>query len=174
MKYIALLRGINVGKNRRVGMEKIRAVFELSGCVNVSTYINSGNVIFESALPKDAVGRRLEKALSDGFGFEIPLLVKTKKEMQNIAKAIPAAWQNDAKQRTDVAYLFRNIDSKMILDKLPIKREFVSLCYVKGAVIWNTDRKNLNKSRLNKLIGSELYRSMTIRNVNTARFLAGG
>lgn len=173
MKYVALLRGINVGKNKRIEMKKLKEVFEFLGCANVSTYINSGNVIFESRQTQEALARKLQAVLKKEFGVEIPLIVKTEKEMRKIAGAIPAAWQNDAKQRTDVAYLFRKIDSKRILDELPMKKEFVDLRYVKGAVIWNIERKNYGKSRLNKLIGSDLYRSMTLRNVNTARFLAG-
>ena len=52
MKYVALLRGINAGKNRRIDMKELKLIFESIGCENVSTYINSGNVIFESNLDK--------------------------------------------------------------------------------------------------------------------------
>ena len=173
MKYIALLRGINVGKNRRVEMKKLKAFFESLGYANISTYINSGNVIFESSVAQNTIQLNIEKALKKEFWFEIPTLIKTEKEMQKIAKAIPTTWQNDAKQKTDVAYLFKEVDSNKIIDELPIIKEFVDVRYVKGAVFWNVDRENYNKSHLNKLIGHEKYQFMTVRNVNTARFLAG-
>ncbi|MEW6586502.1 MAG: DUF1697 domain-containing protein [Nitrospirota bacterium] len=171
--YIALLRGINAGKNRRVDMKKLEALFERSGYADVSTYINSGNVIFYSDKMASEIRREIEVALKKEFKFDIPTLIKSRKEMQDIAKAIPGKWQNDAEQRTDVAYLFEEIDSKKTLDTMPVNKEYIDVRYVKGAIYWNIDRKNYNKSRLNKLIGHKFYQSMTVRNVNTARFLAG-
>lgn len=171
--YIALLRGVNVGKGRQVDMKKLKIIFGKLGYVNVSTYINSGNVIFESRKSKAALVREIHPILKKLAGFEVPALIKTKSEMIKIANAIPLAWQNDDSQRTDVAYLFDEIDSGKILDELPLNRKFIDVRYIKGAVYWNLDRKNLNKSRLVKLIGHKLYKQMTMRNVNTARFLAG-
>lgn len=171
MKYVALLRGINAGKNRRIEMKKLKILFESIGCTNVSTYINSGNVIFESNKNKPVIQREIESIYKKEFKFEIPTLIKTKQEIYKIAEAIPKEWKNDLKHKTDVAYLFPEIDSKKIIDELPIKKEYLDIRYVKGAVFWNIDRKNYNKSRLNKIIGHKLYQLMTVRNVNTARYL---
>jgi uncharacterized protein (DUF1697 family) len=173
MKFIALLRGINAGKNRWVEMKKLKIIFEFLGFMNVLTYINSGIVIFESSKSKTTIQREIESIFKKEFDFEIPTLIKTKREMKIIGDAIPDEWQNDAKQRTDVAYLFKKADSKKILNDLPVNRKYIDVRYIKGAVFWNLDRKNRNKSRLGKLIGHNLYQLMTVRNVNTARFLAG-
>ncbi|TGK50200.1 DUF1697 domain-containing protein [Leptospira kanakyensis] len=173
MKYIALLRGINVGGNRKVEMKKLRTLFESLGYTEVSTYINSGNIIFESEDDTKTVLTKITKSFEKIFDFEIPTLVKTEKEMKKIANAIPEGWQNDATQKTDVAYLFPEADSKKIIEELPLKKEFLEIRYMKGAIIWNIKRENLNKSQLTKLISHKLYKGMTIRNVNTARFLAG-
>ncbi|TGL86744.1 DUF1697 domain-containing protein [Leptospira congkakensis] len=173
MKYIALLRGINVGGNRKVEMKKLRTLFESFGYTEVSTYINSGNVIFESEDDTKTVLFKIQKSFEKVFKFEIPTIVKTEKEMKKIANAIPAEWQNDATQRTDVAYLFPEADFKNIIEELPLKKEFLEIRYRKGAIIWNIKRENVNKSQLAKLISHKLYKVMTIRNVNTARFLAG-
>lgn len=173
MKYIALLRGINVGGNRKVEMKKLRTLFESLGYSEVSTYINSGNIIFESEDDTKTILAKITKSFEKTFDFEIPTLVKTEKEMKKITEAIPKDWQNDSTQRTDIAYLFPEIDSKKIIKELPFKKEFVDVRYTKGAIIWNIKKVNLNKSNLAKLISHNLYKSMTIRNVNTARFLAG-
>ena len=93
--------------------------------------------------------------------------------MKKIADSIPDNWQNDSAQRTDVAYLFPEIDSTKILDELPVKKEFIEVRYIKGAIYWNVKRENVYKSQLAKLISHKLYKSMTVRNVNTARYLAG-
>ncbi len=172
MKYVALLRGINVGGNHTVPMTKLKAFFESFSCTNVKTYINSGNVIFDSAQSLKSLYAELEDGLKKEFGFAIPLLIKTRAEMQKIAAAIPKTWLNDEEQRTDVAYLFALIDTKATVALLPIKKEYVTIKYVKGAIAWNVRRSNVNKSQLVKLISSALYKSMTVRNVNTARYLA--
>lgn len=173
MKYIALLRGINVGGNRKVEMKKLRNLFESFGYTEVSTYINSGNIIFESEDDQKTVLGKIQKSFEKTFDFEIPTLVKTEKEMKKIANAIPKDWQNDLTQKTDVAYLFPEADSKKTIEELPLKMDFIDIRYVKGAIFWNIKRENVNKSQLAKLISHKLYKAMTIRNVNTARFLAG-
>ena len=174
MEFVALLRGVNAGKERRVDMRRLKALFERLGFGGVSTYINSGNVLFSGAGRPAALRGNIEAAIGAEFGFEVAVLVKTRAQMRAIARAIPAGWRNDAKQRTDVAYLFEEADAAAALEKLPFNREVVDARYIKGAVVWNLDRKNYSRSRLNKLIGSELYKAMTLRNVNTARFLAAG
>jgi uncharacterized protein (DUF1697 family) len=154
-------------------MKRLKALFETMGYSQISTYINSGNVIFESDEGRERIRKKIEVSLVEEFGFEIPTLIKTEQEMKKIADAIPSGWRNDAAQRTDVAYLFPEADSKKTVDELPVNRKYVDVRYVKGAVYWNMDRKNYSRSRLNKIIGHRLYQLMTMRNVNTARYLAG-
>lgn len=170
MKYIILLRGINVGKNKWINMKSLRLFFENLGYSEVSSYINSGNIILQSN--KKLNSKKIEKALAQQLGFSVSILIKTITEMKKIAKAIPAKWQNDANQRTDVAYLFPEIDHKSAMAELPMKMDYMDVRYVKGAFIFHLLRKNYHKSQLNKLIGHKLYSSMTMRNVNTARYLA--
>lgn len=171
MQYIALLRGINVGGNRKVEMKQLKALYESLGYTKVSTYINSGNVFFTSLKKYEVLLKEITLAQKKKFGFDIPTLVKTQKEMQKITASIPKDWQNNDEQKTDVAYLFKEIDTKKIIDELPIKKEFLTIKYVKGALIWNIKRVNYNKSNLNKLVSHKLYKLMTLRNINTARFL---
>lgn len=173
MKYIALLRGINVGGNRRVEMKRLKILFESLKYTNVSTYINSGNIIFMSEKKQSTVNKEIKTSLKKEFGFDIQTLVKSELEMQKIAEAIPKDWKNDMEHKTDVAYLFDEIDSVKTIDEIPLKKEYLDIRYAKGAIFWNIDRKNYNKSHINKLIGHKFYQFMTVRNVNTARFLAG-
>lgn len=172
IKYIALLRGINVGGNRKVEMKRLKGLFETLGYSNVVTYINSGNVIFESDLQQKTLQKEIPEKLTKEFGFEIPTLIKNKKEIIRIANSIPKEWKNDSEQKTDVAYLFPEIDSKKLVDDLPVKKQFIDVRYIKGAIIWNVKKKDYNKSHLNKIISLKQYQLMTVRNVNTARYLA--
>ncbi len=173
MRYVALLRGINVGGNKGVDMKKLKTLFEAEGWENVSTYLNSGNVTLDTDLKREDLKERIETLLKEEYGFEVTTLVKTMEEMRTIASAIPVDWQNDETHKTDVAYLFPEIDNEKTLDLLPIKREYIDIRYVKGAIFWNVSRNDYNKSHINKIIGNNIYQKMTVRNVNTARFLAG-
>lgn len=172
MNYVALLRGINVGGNKKVEMKKLKAVFEQHGCTKVSTYINSGNVIFTASLSKAVLMEQVSKWIEEAFGFEVSTLIKTHQEMKEIAAAIPADWNNDEVHRSDVAYLFPAIDSPRVINELPFIKEYIDVRYVHGALYWRSARPDVMKSRMNKLIGHRLYKDMTMRNVNTARYLA--
>lgn len=171
MKYVALLRGINVSGNRKIEMKKLKQIFEDLGFKNVSTYINSGNVIFESEEEYKNILNKVEKELEKQFDDKIPVLIKSVNDLKNIAKNIPKDWKNDDIQKTDVTYLFPEIDNEKILDEVPIKKDFIDVRYIKGAIFWNVKRENYNKSHLNKIISHKLYKFMTVRNINTARFL---
>lgn len=82
MRYIAILRGINVGKGRKVPMADLKKLCESLGLKNVQTYIQSGNLFFElmQTEPIPQLETRLQKAFSEAFGFEIPVLIRTSEE----------------------------------------------------------------------------------------------
>lgn len=172
MKYIALLRGLNVGKEKRIDMKDLKRIFESLNFEKVSTYINSGNIFFETEKEQKDLDQEVKEILKTEYALVIPTLIKTEEEIKYIANAIPEEWQNNSEEKTDVAYLFSEIDSEEILNELPFNREYIEVSYVKGALLWNVKRKNYNKSQLNKIIGHRLYQFMTVRNVNTARYLA--
>ena len=81
-KYISILRGINVGTGRKVPMADLKKLCGSLGLKNVQTYIQSGNLVFELAQPEpiSALEARLQKAFSETFGFEIPVLIRTAEE----------------------------------------------------------------------------------------------
>lgn len=77
-RFVALLRGINVGGNRKVPMVDLRQLCEKAGCTQVSTYIQSGNVVFSAPGTASAVESKLEKAVLARFGFAVDVLVRSK------------------------------------------------------------------------------------------------
>lgn len=172
MKYVTLLRGVNVGGNKKVDMKSLKIIFESLGCENVITHINSGNIIFDSKESKSTLTKNIATKIKKEFGFEVPIVVKTKNEIQTISRSIPKNWLNNSDQKTDVAYLFQGANSKLILSELPVKKEYVEFICLKDAIIWNIKKKELAKSQLNKVAGHKLYQQMTVRNVNTARKLS--
>ena len=153
-------------------MKDLKRIFESLNFEKVSTYINSGNIFFETEKEQKDLDQEVKEILKTEYALVFPTLIKTEEEIKYIANAIPEEWQNNSEEKTDVAYLFSEIDSEEILNELPFKREYIEVSYVKGALLWNVKRKNYNKSQLNKIIGHRLYQFMTVRNVNTARYLA--
>jgi uncharacterized protein (DUF1697 family) len=172
MIYVALLRGINVGGNRTVSMKKLGTVFEAAGMTDVRTYINSGNVVFSSRLRSpNRIAPPLEKAIAGEFGFAVDVLVLGEPKLRSVVEAIPAKWTNDQAMRCDVLFLWDDVDRRSILDELPVREGIDTVLYTPGAVIWQLARKDINRSRMAKLVGTPLYKRMTIRNCNTARKL---
>ena len=172
MRYVALLRGVNVGDGARVPMKDLKALLEGLGLDDVVTYLNSGNVVFSSALETPGITRVVGDALSREFGREIPTLIKTAAEIVSIAESIPAEWGSDQGQQTYVAYLFSDVDTPDLVSELPVKFEFLSIYYTPGAIVWNIKREDYNRSHITKIAGHSSYARMTTRNVNTARKLA--
>lgn len=176
MKYVALVRGINVGGNHRVPKAEFKTVLENLGFRDVLIYLNSGNAVFSSQYEPSA--RDVRTALESHFGFQIPTLVLSASKIKAIASAIPTDWTNDAPkpdksgQKSDVLYLFDEINSPNIIEKLGHKPDIEIMKYVDGAVITNVTRLNQGKGSLQRLVGTKLYGSVTIRNINTAKRLA--
>lgn len=90
MTYIAFLRGINVGGKNKLPMSELRHALESADFKNVRTYIQSGNVVFESGLPStDVIATSIGKIIEDTFGFIVHVLVKTKKQVEFMLSQSP-------------------------------------------------------------------------------------
>ena len=171
MIYVALLRGINVGGNNKVDMKKLKTTFESLGYTNVVTYINSGNIIFEdSSKEQDRFACEIEDAIKRDFQLDIKVLVKSFDDMGLICSQLPDAWVKDKVMRTDIMFLWEDFDSPEVLQHIKIN-PVDNVKYTQGAVLWNVEYADYNKSGISKLAGTEIFRNMTVRNVNTVRKL---
>jgi uncharacterized protein (DUF1697 family) len=90
-RYVALIRGINVTGNNLIKMERLRALFERCGCTNVRTYIQSGNVVFDSKKTASRCVQSIEEFLADELGKSIAVHVRTSAELGAIVAANPFA-----------------------------------------------------------------------------------
>lgn len=175
-RYVVLLRGVNVGGNHRVPKAEFQAVLKELGFRDVLIYINSGNAVFTSN--HEPTVSDIQSALEARFGFTIPTLLLSGQKTQAIAAAIPSDWTNDTPkpdksgQKSDVLYLFDDINTPEIIEKLGHKPDIETMIYIDGAVITNVTRANQSKGSLQKLVGSKLYGNVTIRNITTAKKLA--
>ena len=117
------------------------------------------------------IAAKLETCIEKHFGRKIMVTVRSLKQMKAINAKIPKNWTNDGEMRTDIIFLWEEVDSRKVLSEIKTNPDVDNLLYTKGAVIWNFDRKNYTKSRMNKFIGKYVYKNMTARNVNTLRKL---
>jgi uncharacterized protein (DUF1697 family) len=87
--YVAFLRGINVGGNTMVSMKELAAICADIGFENVRTYLNSGNVIFQSPLPERELQQQLETALSEKTGKDIRVVIRSSGDLERVVKDNP-------------------------------------------------------------------------------------
>jgi len=172
MKYVALLRGINVGGNSKVDMKQLKAAFEAVGMRDVRTYINSGNVIFscDEGQPSD-LAELFRRVVQSEFKFAVDLIVKTHEELRIVVDAIPREWQNNSEMKCDVVFLWDMWQVDEAVAHLHPRDGIDDVSTAPGAIIWKVDRANATRSGLVKMIALPFYRQVTIRNCNTTRKL---
>lgn len=113
MVYIALLRGINVGGKNKIDMKFLKQTFEKVEMNDVVTHINTGNIIFSNkGQSKTELSRILEEAIWYDFGLQIKVVVRSVDEVKRIINAIPDTWKNDKDMKSDVMFLWDEIDDE--------------------------------------------------------------
>src|SRR5690242_21732941 len=97
-RYVALLRGINVGGKNLIGMPALKAFFEAQGFTDVATYIQSGNVLFTSGGRSAALADRLEVELSRGFGYPATVVLRSREQLRKIIEGAPAGFRSEERR----------------------------------------------------------------------------
>ena len=168
ISYVAFLRGINVGGNNVVSMKSLKASFERLRFRDVSTYINSGNVLFRTA-DRDvrAVERRIDRMLAREYELNGRTVVRSSSEMARLVEAIEATWKIDARWRYNVIFLRHEIDSDRVLAELKPRPDIERVVYCPGTLLWSARIDALTRTDMLKLAARGIYRQMTVRNVNT-------
>ncbi|MFS0724899.1 DUF1697 domain-containing protein [Paenibacillus sp. 1P07SE] len=170
MVYVALLRGIIVGGNNKIDMKTLKRVFEEAGMEQVVTYINSGNIVFiDRQHGREELPPLLEEAIQAGFGLNIRVLIRSLDEFHALLRELPEDWTNDQEMKSDVLFLWDEINDAATLEQLVWKPEIEDVRYVAGAILYSVSKEHVTRGSLGKLIGTKIYSQMTIRNVNTTR-----
>jgi uncharacterized protein (DUF1697 family) len=165
--WIALLRGINVGGKHKVSMKELVKLMEAKGFADVKTYIQSGNVVFQSRTrPKDEIGRLIEKK----FGFKPEVFVLSGADLEK------AMTNNPYKTGEGKAIHFffcdeapKSVDYEL-LESLRAKSEEYKLA---GKVFYLHAPDGIGRSKLVEKMGKAFAGvTMTARNLNTINKLA--
>jgi uncharacterized protein (DUF1697 family) len=168
-QYLVLLRGINVGGKNIIKMADLKASFEAMGFSNVLTYIQSGNVLFQSdEKDKALLTTKIEKGLSIQFDFQARVVVISHKGLAAIVRDAPDGFgSDDRKFRYDVIFLKGPLTPKEAMKSVSI-REGVDTAHAgKQALYFSRLISRASQSYLTKIIGMPVYQNMTIRNWNT-------
>jgi uncharacterized protein (DUF1697 family) len=171
--FAALLRGINVGGNNVIKMSELKALFEEIGFTNVSTYIQSGNVIFNAGEEtKTAVIAKIEEALQKKLGNPVKTALFTAREMKKIIAQKPAGFGEEKElYKYDVIFLLDPLCAKDAVKRIKT-REGVDALYEGPKAVYVTRLiSSLTKSYLSKIAGTPIYQNITIRNWNTTQKL---
>lgn len=173
MKYIALLRGINISGKNKVPMSELKNKMEELGYKNVITYLNSGNVIFESNIDdKETIMRDIYEAIKDKFNLEIPIFVITALELEDILKNTPEWWGTNNKEIYDnIIFIIPPTKYKEVFDIIgEPKEEIEKVKEYNNYIFWSYDLKNYRKSNWwNKTASTSIRDRITIRTANTMR-----
>jgi uncharacterized protein (DUF1697 family) len=167
-RYVALLRGINVGGKNLIGMTDLAACFRDAEYRDVRTYIQSGNVLFTAdrvATPdlEDAV----EKMLEERFKLPILVVIRSRDELAATIAAAPANHGSE-ELRSDVFFLKHPLTAEATAAQLPELREGVdSVALGPGAIYFSRVAKQASKTRITRLLSMPVYRQMTVRNWRT-------
>jgi uncharacterized protein (DUF1697 family) len=168
-RYIALLRGINVGGKNIIKMADLKVCFEEIGFTNVVTYIQSGNVLFDSD-ENDSVKLTLqiEKTLSERFNYNSKIVLLSQQELIQLIKTVPKDFGvYPDEYRYDVIFLKAPLTSEEALSKIKTKEGVDFVTASNGVLYFSRLSSMSGQSQMTKMIGTAIYKEMTIRNWNT-------
>ncbi|MBL8715780.1 MAG: DUF1697 domain-containing protein [Myxococcales bacterium] len=174
-RYVALLRGINVGGNNLIPMVELRAAFEALGFTRVETYIQSGNVVFDAKRgKKGTLVTKLEAALSETFSYAAKVVLVSADELARVVAEAPAGFGSEpAVYRYDVAFVKEPLDPNVALAEVATRPGVDTAHAGTLALYFRKLIEKATQSRLPKLAQRPVYQSLTLRNWNTTtRLLA--
>jgi uncharacterized protein (DUF1697 family) len=170
MKYVALLRGINVGGNSIIKMADLKKAVEESGFTNVSTYIQSGNVLFESSETSlEKIADKLEHCLLNTFKIAVRVVILSHPQFKKVLTDVPSAWKTHEDIRKYIAFVKPPVSADAIAPQIQVKEGVDFLQAGQGALYMSTLLSGITKSGFTKLAGKPFYKDITIRNYNTSQ-----
>ena len=172
MTFVALLRGVNVGGNNMISMAALRADFEKAGFTEVSSYINSGNLLFKTReTDPRKLERTIEAMLSKKYQLASKVVVRSLPEMAKLVQGLPRTWNGDKDWRYNVMFLRHTIDSKDILAGLEFKPDVEQVVYRPGTLLWCARVADVTRTSMVKLSSKKIFQDVTVRNLNTTKKL---
>lgn len=172
-RYIALLRGINVRGKNKIPMSELKKGFAELDFSEVATYLNSGNVIFLSAVDdKNVLSDKIKTMIKDRFDLDIPVYVVLQEELKELLNHAPDWWGDDNKEIYDnLIFIIPPLSYEEFYDEIGNpKEEYEKVHPYKNIVFWSFSRKAYQKTNWwSKTASSKVSDKITIRTANTVR-----
>lgn len=172
-KYIALLRGINVGGKNRVSMKELKELLEENGFQNVFPYINSGNIIFSSDYADEKfLKEKLESLLLDKFNLQLSLMILSSEELIEAYNHAPSWWGTDNESKHNAIFVMPPITASDAMKEVgEAKPEYEKVDSYGNVIFWSAPIKTFSRTRWSKIVGKPVCNQITIRNANTVKNL---
>ena len=172
-KYIALLRGVNVGGKNKLPMAGLKAALTAAGYADVSTYIQSGNVFFSSnETEPEALQAGIRAAIEESFGLTVPVCVISARELDEAVTHAPEWWGTDENATHNAIFVIAPASVEDIYAEVgQLKPEYEKAASNGRGIFWSAPISTYSRTRLSRVVGSKVYDAITIRNVNTTRKL---
>ncbi|MEX0636733.1 MAG: DUF1697 domain-containing protein [Ferruginibacter sp.] len=170
MKYVVLLRGINVGGKNKVRMVELQQCLHDLGFANATTYIQSGNIILDSKKSAKAIAAQIEKALPMKFKLDSDLIkafVYSKRQFTDIVKKAPQGFGKEPKKYYYDFIFLSGIASKKAVQEFDQNPEVDAIWTGPGVVYHRRLAAKRTKSRMAKIVAKPIYKNMTIRSWTT-------
>ncbi|HBE9551194.1 DUF1697 domain-containing protein [Clostridioides difficile] len=175
--YIALLRGINISGKNKIIMSELKASFVELGYSEVSTYLNSANVVFLSDVDDSKViSNTIRLMIKKQFELEIPVFIISQEELKDILNNAPNWWGDNNKEIYDnLIFMFPDLSYDEFYDEVGNpKEEYEKVYHYKNAIFWSFSRKDYKKTNWwSKTASSNVSDKITIRTANTVRKIVG-
>ncbi len=174
MKYVVLLRGINISGKNKISMGELKNKLENLNYENVITYLNSGNIILETSQNKDEIVINVHTMIKNEFNLDIPVFVINKDELEDLLNNKPNWWDKDNKENySNIIFIMKPHtfnEIQLSLGKLNDSVEKVE--EYKNNIFWMYKLKDYRKSNWwIKTASSEVKDFITIRTKNTVKKL---
>jgi len=174
IKYVALLRGVNVGGKNKLDMKELKKAFEARGFLGVQTYINSGNVIFSSqSADEPALKAECEAVIRENFGLDIFVALMCASDLFDAVEHAPVWWNADENSKHNAIFVIAPMSVEEDFSAVgEIKPEYEKVDFYGRLIFWSAPLKTFSRTRWAKVSGNIVYNDLTIRNPNTVYKLA--
>lgn len=173
MKYIALLRGINISGKNKISMPELKKLLEENNYQNVSTYLNSGNIIFECNIDnKETIMDNIHTLIKTKFLLDIPVYITTDKELETILNNSPKWWGSSNKEIYDnLIFIIPPTKYEEVYNTIGSPKESLEqIEEYNNCIFWSFDLNNYRKSNWwVKTASTDIKDKITIRTANTMR-----
>ena len=167
-RCVALLRGINVGGKNKVPMKDLREVFETAGHAEVSTYIQSGNVLFRSASAGPVLEKEIEAQLEKRFGVPLVVVVRSLRQLRTVIEKAPPGFGSEPDTfHSDVVFLRAPLTPAQAMTVVKLRDGVDQAWAANGVVYFQRLSAQRTKSKMGQIVGTPEYKLMTIRSWKT-------